>query len=121
KPYAAYELVKALKAELSIPIHLHTHDTSGNGAAILLKAAEAGVDIVDTALGSMSGSTSQPSLNAFAATMARDERALGIWQDELEALNRYWEDVRTYYSGFESQIKGSHTEVYTHEMPGGQY
>lgn len=121
KPYAAYELVKALKAELTIPVHLHTHDTSGNGAATLLKAAEAGVDIVDAAIGSMSGSTSQPSLNAFAAAMAFDERAIGLDADSLEALSRYWEDVRGYYSGFESQLKGSHSDVYNHEMPGGQY
>ncbi|MDF2669381.1 MAG: pyruvate carboxylase [Paenibacillus sp.] len=121
KPYAAYELVKALKSELKIPIHLHTHDTSGSGAATLLKAAEAGVDIVDAAIGSMSGSTSQPSLNAFTAAMAYDERALGLEQDNLETLSRYWEDVRTYYSGFESQLKGSHSDVYNHEMPGGQY
>ncbi|MBO9609770.1 MAG: pyruvate carboxylase [Paenibacillaceae bacterium] len=121
KPYAAYELVKALKAELRIPVHLHTHDTSGNGVAILLKAAEAGVDIVDAAIGSMSGSTSQPSLNAFAAAMAYDERSPELDRDGLESLGRYWEDVRGYYHGFESQLKGSHTDVYHHEMPGGQY
>lgn len=121
KPYAAYELVKALKAELKIPIHLHTHDTSGSGSAILLKAAEAGVDIVDAAIGSMSGSTSQPSLNAFTAALNYDERETGLDLDNLEDLSRYWEDVRTYYSGFESQLKGSHADVYNHEMPGGQY
>lgn len=121
KPYAAFELVKALKAELNIPVHLHTHDTSGSGSATLLKAAEAGVDIVDAAIGSMSGSTSQPSLNAFAAAMAFEKRALGLDEDNLEALSRYWEDVRAYYGGFESQLKGSHSDVYNHEMPGGQY
>jgi pyruvate carboxylase len=121
KPYAAYELVSALKAELSIPIHLHTHDTSGNGIATLLKAVEAGVDIVDAAISSMSGLTSQPSLNALAAALEQNERDAGLDTDNLQLLSDYWEDVRKYYAGFESGVKASSAEVYKHEMPGGQY
>jgi pyruvate carboxylase len=121
KPYAAYELVKALKQEVHIPIHLHTHDTSGNGLAMLMKAAEAGADIVDLALGSMSGQTSQPSLNAFVASLDQTEKATGIELVELEKLNEYWQNVRQFYQGFESGMKGSSAEVYGHEMPGGQY
>lgn len=121
KPYAAYELIKALKQEIHIPIHLHTHDTSGNGVAMLLKAAEAGVDIVDLAIGSMSGQISQPSLNALVAALEKGERDPGLNQENLYKLNDYWEDVRSYYAGFESGMKGSHAEIYKHEMPGGQY
>ncbi|MCI1692566.1 pyruvate carboxylase [Aneurinibacillus aneurinilyticus] len=121
KPYAAYELVKALKQEISIPIHLHTHDTSGNAGAMLLKAAEAGVDIVDTALSSMSGLTSQPSLNALAYALEHDKRATGLDYEKYQKLADYWEDVRKYYIGFETDMKSSNAEVYKHEMPGGQY
>lgn len=121
KPHAAYELISALKQEITIPIHLHTHDTSGNGPSILLKAAEAGVDIVDLAIGSMSGQSSQPSLNAFVAALEYHERTPQLHLSNLQQLSDYWEDVRQYYSGFENGIKGSSTEVYQHEMPGGQY
>ncbi|WP_029099770.1 pyruvate carboxylase [Brevibacillus thermoruber] len=121
KPYAAYELVRALKQEIGIPIHLHTHDTSGNGVAMLLKAIEAGVDIVDACVSSMSGLTSQPSLNALIATLAHTERDTGLSLDSFNKLSDYWEDVRPLYQGFESGMKASNTEVYVHEMPGGQY
>lgn len=121
KPYAAYELIKALKQEIGIPIHLHTHDTSGNAGAMLLKAAEAGVDIVDAALSSMSGLTSQPSLNALVYGLEYDKRATGLNHDNYQKLADYWEDVRTYYAGFETGMKASNAEVYKHEMPGGQY
>ncbi|WCN39758.1 pyruvate carboxylase [Aneurinibacillus uraniidurans] len=121
KPYAAFELVKALKQEIGIPIHLHTHDTSGNAGAMLLKAAEAGVDIVDTALSSMSGLTSQPSLNALVTGLEQHERATGLDVDGYQQLADYWEDVRTYYAGFETGMNASNAEVYKHEMPGGQY
>jgi pyruvate carboxylase len=121
KPYAAYELVKALKQEVEIPIHLHTHDTSGNAGAMLLKASEAGVDIVDVALSSMSGLTSQPSLNALAYALEHDERATGLNHENYQKLADYWEDVRKYYVGFETDMKASNAEVYKHEMPGGQY
>ncbi len=121
KPYAAYELIKALKQEISIPIHLHTHDTSGNGGAMLLKAVEAGVDIVDTCLSSVSGLTSQPSLNALVAALERTERDTGLNLHHFNKLSDYWQDIRPLYQGFESEMKASNAEVYIHEMPGGQY
>lgn len=121
KPYAAYELVRALKQEIDIPIHLHTHDTSGNGGAMLVKAIEAGVDIVDACVSSMSGLTSQPSLNGLIASLEHTERDTGLSLDAFNKLSDYWEDVRPYYQGFESGMKASNTEVYIHEMPGGQY
>ncbi|AMA73758.1 MULTISPECIES: pyruvate carboxylase [Aneurinibacillus] len=121
KPYAAYELIKALKQEIGIPIHLHTHDTSGNAGAMLLKASEAGVDIVDVALSSMSGLTSQPSLNAIAYALEHHERTPGLCHENYQKLADYWEDVRKYYVGFETEMKASNAEVYKHEMPGGQY
>lgn len=121
KPYAAEVLIRALKQEIGIPIHLHTHDTSGNGVAMLLKAAEAGVDIVDVAINSMAGLTSQPSMGALVAALQFQERDTGIDLSAVDRLSRYWETVRTYYQPFESGLKASSTEVYYHEMPGGQY
>ncbi|NGQ95349.1 pyruvate carboxylase [Brevibacillus sp. SYP-B805] len=121
KPYAAYELVRALKQEIGIPIHLHTHDTAGNGVAMLLKAIEAGVDIVDACVSSMSGLTSQPSLNALIAALERTERDTGLNAAHFNKLADYWEDIRPLYQSFESGMKASSTEVYVHEMPGGQY
>ncbi len=121
KPMAAYKLVSALKQEIGIPVHLHTHDTSSNGAASLLKAAEAGVDIVDAALSSLSGLTSQPNLNALAAALAGTERDPMVNQRGLQQLANYWETVRDYYAPFESGLKSGTAEVYHHEIPGGQY
>lgn len=121
KPFAAYKLVKALKDEIGIPIHLHTHDTSGNQMATLIKAYEAGVDIVDAALSSMSGFTSQPSLNGLVASLQGQERETELAPAQLQELSDYWEDVRPYYAGFDSGMKAPSSEVYIHEMPGGQY
>jgi pyruvate carboxylase len=121
KPYAAYELVSALKSEIKIPIHLHTHDTSGGQIATLIKAAEAGVDIVDAAMGPLSGLTSQPNLNTLVEMMRFQERETGMDFKALGGLSAYWEVVREYYSPFESIQKSSTAEVYHHEMPGGQY
>ncbi|MFD0715852.1 pyruvate carboxylase [Paenibacillus sp. GCM10027626] len=121
KPYAGYQLIKALKEEVSIPIHLHTHDTSGNGGALLLKAIEAGVDIVDTAVSSMSGLTSQPSLNALVAAMEYEPRATGLDDRGFQKLADYWEDVRRYYAPFQTEMSATNAEIYRHEMPGGQY
>ncbi|MCM8539298.1 MAG: pyruvate carboxylase [Lentisphaeraceae bacterium] len=121
KPYAAYELVSALKSELKIPIHLHTHDTSGGQIATLIKAAEAGVDIVDAAMGPLSGLTSQPNMNTLVEMMRFTERETGMDFDALGSLSEYWEVVREYYSPFESIQKSSTAEVYHHEMPGGQF
>ncbi|MDY0322537.1 MAG: pyruvate carboxylase [Candidatus Carbobacillus sp.] len=121
KPYAAYTLIKTLKEEISLPIHLHTHDTSGNGVAMLLKAVEAGVDIVDAALSSMSGTTSQPSMNALVAALAGTERDPGLDLEALQQLADYWETVRTYYAPFESGMQATNADIYKYQMPGGQY
>ncbi|MFT4416079.1 pyruvate carboxylase [Fredinandcohnia humi] len=121
KPQAAYTLVSALKETVSIPIHLHTHDTSGNGILTYAKAIEAGVDIVDVAVSSMAGLTSQPSANSLLYALEGTERRPDLSIDAFEQLSRYWEDVRKYYQDFESGMIAPHTEVYMHEMPGGQY
>ena len=121
KPNAAYDLVSALKETVSIPIHLHTHDTSGNGILTYTKAIEAGVDIVDVAVSSMAGQTSQPSANTLYYALGGNERQPDVNIDSLEKLSHYWEDVRKYYAPFESGMNAPHTEVYMHEMPGGQY
>ncbi|MFC3419803.1 pyruvate carboxylase [Salinicoccus hispanicus] len=121
KPQAAYELIGELKATVDIPIHLHTHDTSGNGVLMYHKAIEAGVDVVDTALGAMSGLTSQPSANSLYYAQSSQDRQIRADIDGLERLSQYWESVRRYYTDFESDIKSPNTEIYKHEMPGGQY
>ncbi|GAB4294867.1 MAG: pyruvate carboxylase [Desulfuromonadia bacterium] len=121
KPFAAFKLVKALKESIGIPVHLHTHDTSSNGNATLLKAVEAGVDIVDAALSSLSGLTSQPNLNALVAALERTERDPQVNAEGLQKLANYWETVREYYAPFESGLKSGTAEVYHHEIPGGQY
>lgn len=121
KPFAAYKLVKALKENIGIPIHLHTHDTSSNGSATLLKASEAGVDIVDAALSSLSGLTAQPNLNALVSALEGSERDPLVDAPGLQKLANYWETVRDYYAPFESGLKGGTAEVYHHEIPGGQY
>ncbi|WP_068556203.1 pyruvate carboxylase [Thermotalea metallivorans] len=121
KPYAAAKLMKALKEEISIPIHLHTHDTSGNGVATILMAAEAGVDIVDTAINSLSGLTSQPALNSVVAALENTERDTGIDLDDVQKLSDYWAAVRPVYEQFESGLKSGTTEIYKYEIPGGQY
>ncbi|MGE7792927.1 pyruvate carboxylase [Lysinibacillus fusiformis] len=121
KPEAAYRLISELKETTSLPIHLHTHDTSGNGIYLYAKAIEAGVDIIDTALGSMAGLTSQPSANSLYYAMKGSKRELRADIDALERLSYYWEDVRKYYKDFESGMISPHSEIYVHEMPGGQY
>jgi len=121
KPLAAYKLVKALKENIGIPVHLHTHDTSSNGSATLLKASEAGVDIVDAALSSLSGLTAQPNLNALVSSLEGSERDPLVNADGLQKLANYWETVRDYYAPFESGLKSGTAEVYHHEIPGGQY
>ena len=121
KPYAAKELVHALKQEVGIPIHLHTHDTTGNQVATLLMAAEAGVDIVDTAVASMSSLTSQPSMNAVVAALEGTPRATGISMDGIQELTDYWSDVRLRYANFDHGLKTPVTDIYRYEIPGGQY
>jgi pyruvate carboxylase len=121
KPLAARKLITALKQEISIPIHFHTHDTSGLNAASVLAASNAGVDIVDLAIASMSGSTSQPNLNSVAAAMAKTDRDPGLDFDSLNELSDYWEEVLAFYKPFDSAPRAGTAEVYEHEMPGGQY
>ncbi len=121
KPMAAKKLIEALKNEISIPIHLHTHDTSGNGVAALMMAANAGVDIIDAAFNSMSGLTSQPALNSIVASMESTERDTGIDPDGIQIISDYWAAVRPVYKQFESDMVTGSAEIYKYEMPGGQY
>lgn len=121
KPYAAKKLIKALKDEIGIPVHLHTHDTTGNGVSTILMAAEAGVDIVDTAVDSMSGLTSQAALNSVVAALENTDRDTGMDIEKVEEISKYWEAVRPVYANFESDLKSGTTEIYRYEIPGGQY
>ena len=121
KPYAAEKLISELKKSLHIPIHLHTHDTAGIQSATYLKAIEAGVDIVDVALSSMSGLTSQPNFNVLAEALKGTERYREYDINLLNSYSNYWENVREYYYPFESDLRSSTAEVYQHEIPGGQY
>lgn len=121
KPGAAYELISALKSEVNIPIHLHTHDTSSIQAAMYLKAIEAGVDVVDVALGGLSGLTSQPNFNSVMEMLRFHERENKLDTEKLAEYSNYWETVRNYYYPFESGLKSGTGEVYSHEIPGGQY
>ncbi|MCL2224126.1 MAG: pyruvate carboxylase [Defluviitaleaceae bacterium] len=121
KPYAAEKLVSTLKSEVGLPIHLHTHDTSGNGVATLLKAAEAGVDIVDVAIASMSSLTSQPSMNSVVAALQGHERDTGMDDQKLIPISEYWEQARKFYAPYEEGLTSPTTDIYRYEMPGGQY
>lgn len=121
RPYAAQKLVKALKEEVGIPIHFHTHDTSGINAASILWASDAGVDVVDLAIASMSGSTSQPNLNSVVAALQETRRDTRLDLGSLNEFSDYWEKVREIYSPFDTAPKTGSAEVYLHEMPGGQY
>jgi pyruvate carboxylase len=121
RPYAAEKLVKALRQEIGIPIHFHTHDTSGINAASILKAADAGVHIADGAAASMSGQTSQPNLNSVVAALDHTRRDTGVDLDALNQFADYWEVVREFYAPFDSGPKAGTAEVYIHEMPGGQF
>ncbi|RFN59559.1 pyruvate carboxylase [Marixanthomonas ophiurae] len=121
KPYAATELISALKDTVNIPLHLHTHDTSSIQSATYLKAIEAGVDVVDVALGGLSGLTSQPNFNSIVEMMKRHERAHDYDIKKLNEFSNYWEDTREVYYPFESGLKAGTAEVYQHEIPGGQY
>ena len=121
RPYAAKALVKALKDEIGIPVHFHTHDTSGINASSILQASDAGVDVVDLAIASMSGSTSQPNLNSIVAALQNTPRDTGLDLDTLNEFSDYWEHVRPFYTPFDTAPKTGSAEVYLHEMPGGQY
>jgi pyruvate carboxylase len=121
KPDAARVLVKELKAATGLPIHFHTHDTSGISAASVLAAVEAGADGVDAAMDSLSGLTSQPNLSAIAAALQNSSRDPGLDPEALRAISTYWEQVRTLYTAFEAEFRSGTADVYRHEIPGGQY
>ena len=121
KPYAARELVGELKKELNIPIHLHTHDSTGAAVATVLAAAEVGVDIADLAIESMSSLTSQPSMNAVVEALKGTPRDTGLDFDELSELSRYYARIRKVYKSFEAEINSPNADIYKYEIPGGQY
>ena len=121
KPAAASMLIKTLKTEIGIPIHFHTHDTSGIAASTILAASEAGVDAVDTAMDAFSGGTSQPCLGSIVEALRHTERDTELDIDDVRQINNYWEHVRDQYVAFESGSSAPASEVYLHEMPGGQF
>ena len=121
KPYAAEKLVRALRQAVDIPIHFHTHDTSGVNAASIMKASDAGVHIADAAVASMSGQTSQPNLNSIVAALRHTRRDTGLDLDALNQCADYWEVAREFYAPFDTGLKSGTAEVYVHEMPGGQF
>lgn len=121
KPMAAGKLITALKNEVAVPIHFHTHDTSGNAVASVLMAAASGVDIADAAISSMSGLTSQPNLNSIVAALEHTERESKIKTEEIQEIANYWNAVRPVYKEFESDFMSSTAEIYHYEIPGGQY
>ena len=121
KPKAAYELIAELKDTVDLPIHLHTHDTSGNGILTYASAVRAGVDIVDVATASFSGGTSQPSMQSVYYALENDDRHVALNIENAEQIDHYWTDIRKYYAPFEGGLSSPSTEVYQHEMPGGQY
>jgi pyruvate carboxylase len=120
KPAAASALVAALKNEIAIPVHFHTHDTSGTSAASVLAAAEAGIDAADAAIDALSGMTSQPPLGSIVAALQHQPRDTRLDLDAVRDISTYWEGVRHLYAGFESDMRAGTSEVYLHEMPGGQ-
>ena len=121
KPSAARILVKALKEEVGLPIHFHTHDTSGIAASTILAAADAGVDAVDAAMDAFSGGTSQPCLGSIVEALRHTDRDTGLDIEEIRKISNYWEHVRAQYAAFESGLAAPASEVYLHEMPGGQF
>ncbi|MGN8115869.1 pyruvate carboxylase [Labrys sp. 22185] len=121
KPAQARKLVSELKQEIGLPIHLHTHDTSGIAGATVLAAIEAGVDAVDAAMDAMSGTTSQACLGSIVEALRHSERDPGLDPEAIRQISFYWEAVRTQYTAFESDLKAGASEVYLHEMPGGQF
>lgn len=121
RPFAAKKLVKALKDAVGIPIHFHTHDTSGLNAASIIEAASAGVDVADAAIASLSGGTSQPNLNSVVAALQNTPRDTGLDSDALQEFSDYWAGVRSFYKPFDTSEPYGTAEVYLHEMPGGQY
>ncbi|GFE48617.1 pyruvate carboxylase [Roseobacter cerasinus] len=121
KPAAARQLVKALKSEVGLPIHFHTHDTAGVACATILAASEAGVDAVDCAMDALSGNTSQATLGSVVAALKHTDRDTGLDTKAIREISDYWEEVRSHYKAFETGMQAPSSEVYLHEMPGGQF
>ncbi|EJU03925.1 pyruvate carboxylase [Dacryopinax primogenitus] len=122
KPAAATSLVGAIRKKYpDLVIHVHSHDTAGISAASMIAAAHAGADIVDVAIDSMSGVTSQPSMGAVCMALEQTHLGTGIRYSDIQALNHYWSQVRMLYSCFEANVRASDSSVFAHEMPGGQY
>ncbi|XDA96985.1 pyruvate carboxylase [Sulfitobacter sp. LCG007] len=121
KPVAARQLIKALKSEVGLPIHFHTHDTAGVACATILAASEAGVDAVDCAMDAFSGNTSQATLGTVVAALRHTDRDTGLDMGAVREISDYWEEVRGHYAAFESGLQAPSSEVYLHEMPGGQF
>jgi pyruvate carboxylase len=121
KPGGARVLIRALKEEVGLPIHLHTHDTAGIACATILAATEQGVDAVDCSMDALSGNTAQATLGTIVEALAREERDTGLDIDAVRRLSNYWEQVRGHYAAFESGQQAPASEVYLHEMPGGQF
>jgi len=121
KPVAADRLIRALKDEIDIPIHFHTHDTSGAAISTIMAAAMAGVDCVDAAMDALSGNTSQPTLGSVVEALRHSERDTGLDIAAIREISNYWEQVRAHYAAFESGLQAPASEVYLHEMPGGQF
>ena len=121
KPQAAYALISELKNHLDVPIHLHTHDTTGNGIFLYSEAIRAGVDVVDVATSALAGTTSQPSMQSLYYALSNNQRQPDLDIQKAEKLDEYWAGIRPYYEGFGTQLNGPQTEIYRIEMPGGQY
>ncbi|WP_195820621.1 pyruvate carboxylase [Roseobacter sp. MH60115] len=121
KPAAARQLVKALKSEVGLPIHFHTHDTAGVASATILAASEAGVDAVDCAMDALSGNTSQATLGSVVEALKHTDRDTGLSMQAVREISDYWEEVRSHYAAFETGMQAPSSEVYLHEMPGGQF
>ena len=121
RPYAAHELVRVLREEIGLPLHFHTHDASGLNAATILKATEAGVDVIDAAVAALSGSTSQPNLNTLASSLEGTARDPELESNALGDCSLFWETARTYYLPFDNAPKSGSARLYTHEIPGGQF
>ena len=121
KPAAARVLIRALKNEVGLPIHFHTHDTAGIACATILAAADAGVDAVDCAMDALSGNTSQATLGTIVEALAHTDRDTGIDIGAVREISDYWDSVRAHYAAFESTMQSPSSEVYLHEMPGGQF
>lgn len=121
KPYAAEQLIRALKTEIGIPIHFHTHDTAGTQSAAIMKGSEVDLDIADAAMAALAGGTSQPNLNTLVESLKFTERDTGLAAEPLDQISEYWRNARQFYTAFESAVLPATADLYEHQMPGGQY